>query len=440
MPFPRFLQRLLTVIVLLPAFCAYAGASEVVLHTFAGGTSDGANPAGGLIADGAANMYGTTPAGGTFGAGTVYMLPSVTGTTDIVLYDFTGGTDGGTPLSTLVMDASGNLWGTTEHGGNLSAPCTGGCGVVFELSPVGGGAYAETVVYTFSGLTDGGLPTAGLTLDSSGNFYGTASCGGSSSCTSSGGYGVVFEISSGAFSVLHTFTGTADGAAPVAPVTINGTVLYGTTKFGGGAGTCSSTGCGVAFALSLATGSISVLHPFSGGADGGKPLGAVVLNPATSILYGTASCGGLTTNCAAGTSGSGNGVVFKVGATGTSFGILHSFNGANGANPAAGMVFNNAKSLLYGTTEFGGVTTGSCAPAGCGVVFKMKLTGTEAVLYKFAGGKHGANPVAGVILAPGVDDDKQSPPPQRGGCTGACGVTASGGNSSNDGVGFQTTT
>ena len=439
MAFPRFLQRLLTTIVLLPAFFAYAGASEIVLHTFAGAPDDGANPAGGLIADGAANLYGTTPAGGTFGAGTVYMLPAVTGTTDIVLYNFTGGTDGGTPLSTLVMDSSGNLWGTTEHGGNVSS-CTSGCGVVFELTPVGGGAYTETVVYTFSGLSDGGLPKAGLTMDSSGNLYGTASCGGSGSCASGGGYGVVFAISSGAFSVLHTFTSTADGATPVAPVIINGTVLYGTTKFGGGAGTCSSTGCGVVFALSLTTGSITIQHPFSGGTDGGEPLGSVVLNPATGILYGTASCGGMTTICSSGTGGSGNGVVFKVGSTGTSFSVLHKFNGANGANPAAGLVFNSAKSYLYGTTEFGGMTTGSCAPAGCGVVFKMKLTGSETVLYKFAGGKHGANPVAGVVLAPGVDDDKQSPPPQRGGCTGACGVTTSDGNSSDDGVGFQTST
>jgi len=443
MQFPRtrFLPKWLTAILLLPiAFSLLAQATETVLHTFAGPPTDGANPAGGLIADGAGNLYGTTPAGGMFGAGAVYVLPAITGTTDNVLYSFTGGSDGGTPLSTLVLDASGNLWGTTEHGGiSLSSPCTGGCGVVFKLTPIGGGMYTESVVYAFTGGIDGGMPLAGLTMDPTGNFYGTASCGGSSG-NCAGGYGVVFEINAtGVFAVLHSFMGTIDGALPKAPVIFNGGVLYGTTEFGGGMGigtTCpNSTGCGVVFALSASGGNVALLHQFHGANDGGEPLAPIVLNGATNILYGTASCGGLTISCARGSGG--NGVVFHVGVTGSTFGITLAFSGSKGAKPAAGLVFNTARTFLYGTAEFGGLTSGNCATLGCGVVFKITLSGTETVLYKFPGGSRGANPVAGVFLAPGVPDNLF--PPQRGGCTGACGTAVSGGDSGNNGVVYQST-
>jgi uncharacterized repeat protein (TIGR03803 family) len=432
----RFQCRLLTAVLLLPfALSAPAAATETVLHTFAGAPSDGANPAGGLIADNAGNLYGTTPVGGTFGAGTVYEVPAIAGTSDTVLYNFTGGSDGGAPLSTLVLDAAGNLWGTTELGGTATAQCPEGCGVVFQLTP-SAGSYTESVVYAFTGGIDGGMPMAGLTMDPSGNFYGTASCGGaSSSCP--GGYGVVFEIpAGGGFTVLHSFTGS-DGAVPVAPVIFNSGVLYGTTEFGGGKGvgdTCpNSTGCGVVFALSASGGSVTLLHRFGGASDGGEPLSPVVLNSSTGTLYGTASCGGLTVSCAS----SGNGVVFHVGVTGSGFGTPLSFKGSNGARPVAGLVFNKAKTYLYGTTEFGGVTTGSCATLGCGVVFKVTLSGTETILYKFAGGTHGANPVAGLFLATSVDDSRF--PPQRGGCTGACGTAFSGGDSGGDGVVYEST-
>jgi uncharacterized repeat protein (TIGR03803 family) len=157
------------------------------LHHFRGGKNDGSNPAGNLLRDAAGNIYGTTTGGGT-NAGVVYKL-NFEGHLKMV-YSFTGGADGLYPSNGVIADAAGNLYGTTTYGGITVGTCqsTGilpaGCGVVFKVDPSGN----ETVLHAFTGGADGKYPLGPLTIDSSGNLYGTASAGG----TTSGG--VVFEL------------------------------------------------------------------------------------------------------------------------------------------------------------------------------------------------------------------------------------------------------
>jgi uncharacterized repeat protein (TIGR03803 family) len=157
---------------------------ETVLHAFNG--ADGGQLAAGLILDQAGSLYGTTISG-TTAAGTVFKVDT-TGKNFSTLYSFSGGADGSNPLGPVVMDTKGNLYGTTQYGGNLSCGSTHqGCGVVFKLSSAG----KETVLHSFSGA-DGKIPSSGLIRDATGNLYGTALRGGVQ-CSLSG-CGVVFKI------------------------------------------------------------------------------------------------------------------------------------------------------------------------------------------------------------------------------------------------------
>ncbi len=173
--------------VLLMAMAAATAAraqGETVLYSFAG-QPDGANPFAGLVMDASGNLYGTTAGGGTSSAGTVFELVNSSGSyTEKVLYSFTdAGGDGAEPEAGVTMDASGNLYGTTLVGG------TAGFGTVFELVN-SSGSYTEKVLYSFMDTGgDGESPAAGLTMDASGNLYGTTEAGGAFSV------GTVFEVS-----------------------------------------------------------------------------------------------------------------------------------------------------------------------------------------------------------------------------------------------------
>ncbi|MGH6848236.1 MAG: choice-of-anchor tandem repeat GloVer-containing protein [Methylocella sp.] len=331
--------------------------TETVLHSFTGG-SDGLFPIGGLIADGNGNLFGTTIEGGASGAGVVFKLSP--GGTETVLHAFAGGSDGANPVAGLIADSSGNLYGTALNGG--ASGCNGGsrCGVVFKLSPSG----TETVLYSFTGGSDGANPRAGLIADSSGNFYGTTEGSGAFK------FGTVFKLSpSGTETVLYSFKGGSDGRFPEAGLIADSSGnLYGTTVEGGGSEGCVF-GCGVVFKLSPG-GTYTVLYAFTGGSDGQFPSAGLIAD-SNGNLYGTAERGG-----ASGCDAFGCGVVFKLSPGGTET-VLHSFTGdftgSGGAIPRAGLIADSSGNL-YGTTELGGASSG-CDSLGCGVVFKLTGTG-----------------------------------------------------------------
>jgi uncharacterized repeat protein (TIGR03803 family) len=247
---------------------------ETVLYSFTGGT-DGAYPLAGLIQDSAGNFYGTTLDGGSAGVGVVFKLDPMGHET--VLHSFTG-PDGRWPYSGVTFDSAGNLYGTTHSGGTRG-------GVVFKLDPAGN----YTVLHDFTYGADGGDPLGGVTLDSAGNLYGTTWSGG----PPSGDYpGVVYKVdSSGNFSVVYTFTGFTDGGGSRSNVVLDSAGnLYGTTQYGG-QGPCSYFGCGVVFELDP-SGHQTVLYSFLGGADGSEP-GTGLIRDVAGNLYGTTAYGGV---------------------------------------------------------------------------------------------------------------------------------------------------
>ena len=204
-----------------------------VLYQFRGSKyNDSAFPNGDLVFDAAGNLYGTADRGGLYKAGTVFELsPGTTPWKEKILYNFHDLSDGGFPFAGLIFDAAGNLYGTTGAGGSPKE------GTVFELSQ-NAGSWTEMVLYSFTGLSDGGGPVGPLTLRK-GSLYGTAACGGNQPCGT--GDGVVFELSpsGGGWSeqVLHTFTSTPDGSIPLGGVNFDSSGnLYGTTFNGGGVG------------------------------------------------------------------------------------------------------------------------------------------------------------------------------------------------------------
>jgi uncharacterized repeat protein (TIGR03803 family) len=212
--------------------------TKTVFYAFKGG-SDGADPSAGLIIDKKGNLYGTTYAGGTVGLGTVFKITP--NGTETMLHAFTGGSDGATPFASVTRDGSGNLYGTTYTGGG--GGCNGnGCGTVFRVARNG----TETVLYSFAGGTDGTGPYGGLVLDANGNLYGTTLYGGSTNCNGNG-CGMIFRIApDGTKTMLYAFSGS-DGARPSANLTTDKKGhLYGTTFDGGGSG-CGGSGCGVVF-------------------------------------------------------------------------------------------------------------------------------------------------------------------------------------------------
>jgi uncharacterized repeat protein (TIGR03803 family) len=264
---------------------AGGGWTESVIYSFLGG-KDGSNPYASLIFDQRGNLYGTTGTGGSLGSGTVFKLtPNADGSWDeSVLYSFIGGEDGDRPLASLIMDAAGNLYGTTAFGGGAKNSC--GCGVVFELMPNADGTWTESVLYRFTGGRDGGNPDAGLIFDQAGNLYGTAEVGGK--CC-----GVVFKLmrqtdGSWVESVLHGFSGP-DGDEPAAGLIFDAAGnLYGTTVLGGDLSLCGGNGCGVVFKLvpnSNGKWTETVLHRFLD-RPGAFPYAGLIFD-ASGNLYGT---------------------------------------------------------------------------------------------------------------------------------------------------------
>ena len=356
--------------------------TENVLHVFQGKQhNDGEFPSGGVIADASGNIYGTSSYGGTGdcvllgikgGCGTVFELsPPQTkaGTwTYTILYSFKGGKDGYLPFGDLVFDSAGNLYGATYFGGGKGTTCDPDyyqyCGTVFELSPprMKGGKWAEKVLYSFAGGTDGANPNGGLVLDIKGAVYGTTANGGNQGCktASSIGCGTAFELrpsETGGRWVekqLHVFAGgPRDTGVPDAGLIFDGKGnLYGTTF--GGTNTNSA---------------VFSLTPPAKGAGAWRE----------TLLVDFNNCGGYF-QC--GPSGlmfdslgnlySATNVVFRMnppkkGGRWT-LTALHKFQGPPDGRSPTGMIFGQA-SAIYGATLYGG--TGQQCQGGCGIVFEV---------------------------------------------------------------------
>jgi hypothetical protein len=291
--------------------------TKSTLYTFQGGTADSAYPAAALVFDTHGHLFGTSQYGGGLdcggnGCGTVFELspPKQKGGawTEAVLHTFVGptSTDAYAPSTSLIFDSAGNLYGTAGFGGLYNN------GAAFEMNPPAaqGGTWSESVIYSFIGPPDGASPAAGLVLAPSGVFYGTASGWGPALA------GTVFELDppaqqGGAWTetVLHSFTLLTDGGVPGAGVILDAAGnLYGTTAVGGNY-SCNAgfnDGCGLAYKLAppATKGGVwkeTVLHAFTGGSDGIQPEAALIFGK-FGLLYGTTEAGGA----------SGAGTVFSV--------------------------------------------------------------------------------------------------------------------------------
>ncbi len=293
-----------------------------------------------------------------------------------VLYRFTGGSTGETPFGRLAMGADGTLYGTTVFGGD--GTCSqGACGVVFKVPRHG----PESVVYSFKGHNDGGMPYSGVIIDEAGNLYGTTSEGGGKNC-SGYGCGTVYRISpDGTESILYSFQGGADGTTPGSDLIADDAGnLYGTTILGGTSAQCGNLGCGTVFELSP-DGTKTTLYSLPGG-NNSYPSGALLRDDAGN-LYGTSAA-------------QETGTVFRVSPDGQGT-TLHVFGGAgDGAGPRAGLI-RDQLGQWFGTTPAGG-SFQRCVGSGCGTVFRMNSDGGETQLYVFQGTRDGSGPLGGVVM------------------------------------------
>jgi uncharacterized repeat protein (TIGR03803 family) len=343
--------------------------AETVLYRF-GPAPDGETPNGNLLIDSAGNIYGTTLDGGN-GFGTVYEATQAG--QESVLYAFCPGgapsncPDGSFPSGGVVMDAQGDLWGMTSHGGAL-----GSYGVLFELMPSDGG-WAETTVWSFGGEGDGRTPVGGLAMDAAGNLYGAMA-----DTVSSGMGGIVEWSNEGVESLLYTFCVgypdcDDDGWWPTGVAVDGKGDLWGTTQFGG---TQAGEGMGVLWELAAGAWQESVLYDFHW--KGGRPLGSVSFDGAGNA-YGSLSVTNTNGGC---------GGIFRQTAQTTT--VLTFNETGNGCGPVASVYVSNA---LYGT----GMTDG---PKGAGTVFKVTAGGKVGVVYAFCsepGCEDGSGPGSGLV-------------------------------------------
>ena len=336
-----------------------SGWTEAVIYAFGHNLADGGVPEGGLTLDAAGNLYGTTHGGGANNSGVVFELVNNGDGTwaEKVLYSFNN-TDGYGPWAAPIFDAAGNLYGTTESGGAYNY------GTAYELTPTGGGNWSEQVLHSFGNGTDGATPFAGLVMDAAGNLYGTTWLGGANLCDGAG-CGTVFKLSptgGGNWSeqVIHNFINNGvDGNQPWAGSLIfdSSGNLYGTTTLGG-TYLCEggSVGCGTVYEMTPTAGgnwTEQVIYSFNGGGPGGEDPTSAVLFDAAGNLYGTTYFGGLLEG----------GTAFKLTLRDGRWTeqVLHPFGASgDGVTPASGLIFDRAGNL-YGTTMEGGLYDGGTA-------------------------------------------------------------------------------
>lgn len=358
---------------LLPSFAFVFGIAQAqtfsVFHNFSGGAGDGANPLNGLVADKTGNLYGTGNQGGTSGNGAVFKI--TTAGVETVLYNFKGGSDGANPVGVLILDKSGNLYGTTTGGGAF------GAGTVFEVNAEG----HEMVLYSFKGGPDGTAPEAGLAWDAEQNLYGATTAGGTN------GSGIVFKLSPPAKkgaewteSVLYSFGAGSDGTVPVGGVAFDTAGnLYGTTSAGG------TAGFGTVFELSPSESgwTETILHDFQDSDDGAVPYAGLLFFKGK--FYGGATEGG--TN--------GGGTIFELAQVNDAwtFTVLYSVPGW-GISGAFRDLAMDAAGNIYGTTHCDGAYS-------AGTVYELirgRTSWTYSLLYTFTGGSDGLYSYSNLVL------------------------------------------
>jgi uncharacterized repeat protein (TIGR03803 family) len=333
-----------------------------LLHEFAGGTADGAEPYGSLILSDS-TLYGMTRYGGDFDLGTIFKI-KIDGSGYARLHEFAGGTaDGEGPNGSLIISGS-NLYGMTRFGGDNNK------GTIFKIQTNGSGF---TLLHEFAGgVADGQQPNGSLILSSS-TLYGMTLYGGNSD------YGTIFKIQTdgSGFTLLHEFAGgAADGAEPRGDLIISGSTLYGMTYYGG------DYDVGTIFNIQTGSTGFTLLHAFAGGAnDGAYPYGSLIISGST--IYGITKNGG----------DDDYGTVFKMETDSSGYTLLHEFAGgtADGVWPYGSLIISG--SALFGMTEFGGNNYGT--------IFKIQTNGSGfALLHKFAGGAaDGAIPFGSLIIS-----------------------------------------
>ena len=361
-----------------------------VLHNFSG-SGDGAQPQVGLTPDAAGNFYGTT-------LSTVFKFKYVgSGWVINTLYHFQGGSDGGEAYGRVAIASDGTLYGTSFAGGGTNCYDGQGCGTVFHLTPAPAAPrtalapWNETIVYRFTGGSDGGQPESDLTFDQAGNIYGNTRWGGYMGQTCNpNGCGVVYELSPSVGgwtqTVLYTFHG-ADGSFPWSGVIFDQAGnLYGETGGGG------QYNLGDVYELSPSGSGWmqQILYSFATLSDGANPTGGLIFD-ASGNLYGGTGEGG--------TGGPPAGTVFELTPSngGWTFHSLYSFPGCaypyNGCAGPAGMAMDAAGNL-YGATYLDGAY-------GYGNVFKLTPSGgswTYTSLHDFTGYADGAYPNSPVVF------------------------------------------
>jgi hypothetical protein len=410
--------------VLAVALPASAEWKEKVLYSFQGGVDAGSVPAGGVVFDKQGNLYVATTGGGpkicvpfSYDCGAVYELspPATKGgpwtATLIKMFAGEGSKEASVPSGGLIIDDAGNLYGVTGYGGTGNCVLFGlaGCGTIYELSPPAqkGGAWTETILYSFPTAEQGYLPQGNLVFDSAGNLYGATEFGGGHGTTCDPYYkycGAVFELSppktkGGKWTekTLHGFRSGTDGANPNGGLVLDSKgVIYGTSQSGGDQeGECSPNGCGTVFALQppVVKGGAwteKVLYRFHG-EDGATPEAGVIFGR-NGQLYGTAYAG----------ANSGYGAVFsladpKGGGPWKETLLFRFSDGNDGAHPDGPLIFDSSGNL-HGTTNVG---SGASLR---GNVFRLKSpdrTGGAwafSTEHGFTGIPDGENPAANLIF------------------------------------------
>jgi uncharacterized repeat protein (TIGR03803 family) len=346
------------------------------IYTFTGG-ADGSVPWATQVPIGGA-LFGTTNYGGLTGHGTLFTVDPTTGTESVV-YSFGGGQDGGLPTGQLAVQGN-SLFGTAYVDGGE------GSGTVFSITTAG----AFTLQHEFTGAPDGASPYGGLVFDGA-NAYGETNYGGAN------GAGCIFELNPVTHTekVIYSFTGGNDGGNPGAAPILKGPYLYGTTENGG------TGGAGAVYKINAKTGKETTLLSFSSVNDGAQPSSGLVVGG--SALYGAARGGGKF----------GAGYIYKIAPATGALTDMYDFTGAaDGGYPEGGLVFAPHTTdradpaatggILYGTTPAGGDIT-NCAGQGCGTIFAISLpTGKETVLHAFEAGADGMRPRGALLLSSGV--------------------------------------